>query len=119
MLAAQVATLSVLLPLLAEVACPPDGVPVTPLLRDMACRLVTAMPASPAAAAFRTALSGLPTATKARLQAALRGCCGWGRVWYIDKRRFCHCRIPASCDPAQNQFCSPPKVVTVVCVYDT
>jgi hypothetical protein len=70
--AAQVAVLSVLLPLLVEVATPPGGAPVTPLLRIMACKLVSAMPTSAAAGAFRVAVAALPASSKARLQAALR-----------------------------------------------
>lgn len=70
--AAQVAVMHVLVPLLVEVAAPPAGTPVTPLLRDMACKLVSAMPTSAAAAAFRTAVTALPAASKQRLQLALR-----------------------------------------------
>ncbi|KAF8072444.1 hypothetical protein HT031_000103 [Scenedesmus sp. PABB004] len=70
--AAQVAVMRVLVPLLVEAASPPPGSPGTPLLRDMACRLVSAMPASAASAAFRAAVAALPAASKARLQAALR-----------------------------------------------
>jgi hypothetical protein len=68
----QVAVMSVLVPLLVEVARPPPGTPVTPVLRDMACRLVTAMPSSAAAAAFRSAVTALPASSKQRLQLALK-----------------------------------------------
>jgi microcystin-dependent protein len=68
----QVAVMHVLVPLLVEVARPGPGTPVTPLLRDMACKLVSAMPTSAAAAAFRTAVTALPAASKQRLQLALR-----------------------------------------------
>jgi hypothetical protein len=68
----QVAVMNVLVPLLVEVARPAPGTPVTPLLRDMACKLVSAMPTSAAAAAFRTAVTALPAASKQRLQLALK-----------------------------------------------
>jgi hypothetical protein len=68
----QVAVMNMLVPLLVEVARPPQGTPVTPLLRDMACKLVSAMPTSAAAAAFRTAVTALPAASKQRLQLALK-----------------------------------------------
>lgn len=68
----QVAVMRVLVPLLVEVARPPPGTPVTPLLRDMACKLVSAMPTSAAAAAFRTVVTALPAASKQRLQLALK-----------------------------------------------
>jgi hypothetical protein len=71
-LPSQVAVMNVLVPLLVEVARPPAGTPVTPLLRDMACKLVSAMPTSAAAAAFRTAVTALPAASKQRLQLALK-----------------------------------------------
>lgn len=64
--------MSILVPLLIEVAKPPDSTPVTPVLRDMACKLVSAMPTSAAAAAFRTAVVALPAASKQRLQLALK-----------------------------------------------
>jgi hypothetical protein len=68
----QAAVMHVLVPLLVEVARPAPGTPVTPLLRDMACKLVSAMPTSAAAAAFRTAVTALPAASKQRLQLALK-----------------------------------------------
>lgn len=72
LLVPQVAVMSVLVPLLVEVARPPPGTPVTPVLRDMACKLVTAMPSSAAAAAFRSAVTALPASSKQRLQLALK-----------------------------------------------
>lgn len=68
----QVAVMNVLVPLLVEVARPPPATPVTPLLRDMACKLVSAMPTSASAAAFRTAVTALAAASKQRLQLALK-----------------------------------------------
>lgn len=68
----QVAVLEVLVPLLVDVAKPPGAAPVTPVLRSMACKLVSAMPTSAAAGAFRAAVAALPAASKERLQAALR-----------------------------------------------
>jgi hypothetical protein len=68
----QVAVLRVFVPLLIEVAKPPGNVPATPVLRSMACKLVSAMPTSAAAAAFRAVVTALPAASKERLQVALR-----------------------------------------------
>lgn len=68
----QVAVMNILVPLLIEVAKPAASTPVTPVLRDMACKLVSAMPTSAAAAAFRTAVVALPAASKQRLQLALK-----------------------------------------------
>jgi hypothetical protein len=68
----QAAVLMVLVPLLIEVARPPGVIPATPVLRSMACKLVSAMPTSAAAAAFRSVVTGLPAASKERLQLALR-----------------------------------------------
>ena len=71
--AAQAAALAVLVPLLAQAAAPPPGAVATPALRDMALRLITAMPGAPAGgAAFRAAVAALPADAKARLQAALQ-----------------------------------------------
>ncbi len=72
MLLLQAAVLQVLVPLLIEVAKPPGDVPATPVLRSMACKLVSAMPTSAAAAAFRAVVTSLPAASKERLQVALR-----------------------------------------------
>ena len=68
----QAAVLQVLVPLLIEVAKPPVDIPATPVLRSMACKLVSAMPTSAAAAAFRIVVTSLPAASKERLQVALR-----------------------------------------------
>lgn len=68
----QAAVLRVLLPLLIEVAKPPGDIPPTPVLRSMACKLVSAMPTSAAAAAVRAVVTALPAASKERLQVALR-----------------------------------------------
>jgi hypothetical protein len=57
---------------LIEVAKPPVDIPATPVLRSMACKLVSAMPTSAAAAAFRIVVTSLPAASKERLQVALR-----------------------------------------------
>jgi hypothetical protein len=63
--------LQVLVPLLVEAAAP-EGAP-TPVLRDMALKLITAMPSAPSGgAAFRGAIAALPPDAKARLQAALQ-----------------------------------------------
>ncbi len=71
---AQAAVLSVLVPLLVEAAAPEGAAAPTPALRDMALKLLTAMPAAPSGgAAFRAAVAALPAGSKARLQAALRG----------------------------------------------
>jgi hypothetical protein len=67
----QAAVLRVLVPLLIEVA-KPGNTPATPVLRSMACKLVSAMPTSAAAAAFRAVVTALPAASKERLQVALR-----------------------------------------------
>lgn len=64
--------MNILVPLLIEVAKPQPKTPVTPVLRDMACKLVSAMPTSAAAAAFRTAVVALPAASKQRLHLALK-----------------------------------------------
>lgn len=69
----QEAVMKVLVPLLVEVSAPPEGLPVTPVLRDMALRLITAMPSSSAGASFRTVVAALPAESKQRLQAALKG----------------------------------------------
>jgi hypothetical protein len=68
----KAAVFQVLVPLLVDAAAP-EGGPPTPVLRDMALRLVNALPSAPAGgAAFRAAVAALPAASKARLQAALR-----------------------------------------------
>lgn len=60
------------MPLLVEAAAP-EASPPTPVLRDMAVRLITAMPtAATGGAAFRSAIAALPMSSKAHLQAALR-----------------------------------------------
>jgi hypothetical protein len=69
----------VLVPLLVALAAPAPAqlAPAVPLpLRDVAVRLITSLPASPAGAAFRSQLAAQPTADKLRLQAALRGATG-------------------------------------------
>lgn len=62
--------LHVLVPLLVEVACPSPPKAATPLLRDRALGLVTALPNTPAGPAFRGLLLSLDPALKARLQQA-------------------------------------------------
>ena len=62
--------LRLLVPTLIEVAAP-AGAP-TPLLADMAVKLLTHLASGPAAAAFRGAAAELPAATKQRLAAALQ-----------------------------------------------
>lgn len=74
----QAAVLSVLVPLLVQAAAPEQGSP-TPALRDMAIRVLTAMPNAPSGgAAFRATVAALPADAKARLQSALRGPQGTG-----------------------------------------
>lgn len=68
--AAQAALLRLVVPVLIEVAAP--AAPPTPLLVDMAVKLLTLLAASPAAAAFRAVAADLPAATKQRLAAALQ-----------------------------------------------
>lgn len=68
--AGAAALLRLLVPTLIEVAAP-AGAP-TPLLADMAVKLLTHLASGPAAAAFRGAASELPAATKQRLAAALQ-----------------------------------------------
>jgi hypothetical protein len=69
--------LQVLVPLLVEAAAP-DGAP-TPVLWEMALKLITALPAAPAGgAAARAAIASLPPAAKARLQAALQASAAGG-----------------------------------------
>ena len=69
------ALLHLLVPVLVEVAAPPQGgAPATPLLADMSVKLLTHLAAAsgPTAAAFRAAAGDLPAATKLRLQSALQ-----------------------------------------------
>ncbi|KAL4431040.1 hypothetical protein ABPG75_006296 [Micractinium tetrahymenae] len=69
---AQAALLRLLVPVLVEVAAPSSAAP-TPLLADMAVKLLTHMAASPtAAAAFRGVAAELPAAAKQRLAGALQ-----------------------------------------------
>ncbi len=70
--AAQEALMRVLVPLLVEVAAPaPPGVP-TPALRELALKLVTALPSAAAGPAFKAVLAAQPPELKQRLQGALR-----------------------------------------------
>jgi hypothetical protein len=70
--AAQEGLMRVLVPLLVEVAAPaPPGVP-TPALRDMALKLVTALPSAASGPAFKAVLAAQPPELKLRLQGALR-----------------------------------------------
>lgn len=76
--AAQAPLMQLLVPLLIEVASPPAGGASSPLLADMALKLIThlASPSGPAAAAFRAAVAGLPLGAKQRLQQALQSAGG-------------------------------------------
>jgi hypothetical protein len=67
---AQASLLRLLVPVLIEVAAP--EAPPTPLLVDMAVKLLTHLASSPAAAEFRAVAADLPASTKQRLQAALQ-----------------------------------------------
>lgn len=69
---AQAALLRLLVPTLVEVAAPESSAP-TPLLADMAVKLLTHLAASATAAtAFRNAAAELPAAAKQRLAVALQ-----------------------------------------------
>jgi hypothetical protein len=65
-------TRKVLLAVLVEAAAPAPPAVATPGLREMAVRLLSSLPASPAGAALRTQLAAQPAAAKLRLQAAIR-----------------------------------------------
>jgi hypothetical protein len=67
---AQTSLLRVLVPVLVDVAAP-QAAP-TPLLVDMAVKLLTHLAGSTTAAAFREVAAQLPEATRQRLQAALQ-----------------------------------------------
>lgn len=68
----QAALLRLFVPTLVEVAAPLGAAP-TPLLNDMAVKLLTHLAASPTAAtAFRSAAAELPSSAKQRLAGALQ-----------------------------------------------
>ena len=61
-----------LVPVLINVASPPAPHPATPVLRDMALKLLQALPASSSAAGFKVVVAALSQQDKARLQTALK-----------------------------------------------
>mmetsp|Transcript_17323 Transcript_17323/g.45390 ORF Transcript_17323/g.45390 Transcript_17323/m.45390 type:complete len:294 (+) Transcript_17323:2771-3652(+) len=70
--AAQEAIMQVLLPLLVLAAAPSPPAHPTLSLKELAVKLITSLPGSPMGGPFKAALSGLPAASKQRLQAALK-----------------------------------------------
>lgn len=71
---AEAALVSVLLPLLLDAAAPQVDVhgPAHPVLKELAIKLITHLATGPSAQVFRTAVAGLPPASKQRLQGALQ-----------------------------------------------
>lgn len=65
------ALLSVLLPLLLDVASPEEGA-AHPALRDLAIKLIQALTVGGTAQVFRGAVAALPAQSKQRLQGALQ-----------------------------------------------